>query len=258
MNRKILWRIRMFLALMVLVASCASFSVSASEVSNLRLNRTSVTLTVGKKTNLKVKGKPRKANVRWSSENKKIAVVNKNGKVTAKKAGTTKITAKVGKKKLICKVKVKNVMSADQETQSPEPAATNTQSPEPAVPNANNVWTPMYTTLSSGVICYSFDSANVWTVRALPMKLSYNKDGNLVADIRFFNWSGNNFYLKGFYAKIMDANQSVIAEGFFAPDVSLPSMCTHTFTGIFSSAGATKQVVNLADQKTIYYEIVAY
>ena len=43
----------------------------------------------------------------WKSANKKIATVKK-GKITAKKAGKTTITAKVGSKTLKCKVTVEN------------------------------------------------------------------------------------------------------------------------------------------------------
>ena len=43
----------------------------------------------------------------YSSSNKKVAVVNQDGKVTAKKKGTAKITVKIGKIKKVCKVTVK-------------------------------------------------------------------------------------------------------------------------------------------------------
>ena len=45
--------------------------------------------------------------VKWSSKSKKIATVDKNGKVTAKKPGKTYIIAKVGTKTFRCKVVVR-------------------------------------------------------------------------------------------------------------------------------------------------------
>lgn len=45
--------------------------------------------------------------ITWKSSDKKIATVDKNGKVTAKAAGSCKITATVGDQKLVCKVTVK-------------------------------------------------------------------------------------------------------------------------------------------------------
>lgn len=70
----------------------------------VKLNKKNVTLLQYKTVKLKVKGTKKK--VKWSSNNKKVATVNKNGKVTAKKPGTATITAKVGKKKYKCKVTV--------------------------------------------------------------------------------------------------------------------------------------------------------
>lgn len=60
----------------------------------------SFSLRKGRKLKLKLKGK-----YKWKSSNKKIAIVKK-GTVTAKKSGTVKITAKKGKKKKTCKIRV--------------------------------------------------------------------------------------------------------------------------------------------------------
>ena len=48
---------------------------------------------------------------KWSSSNKKIATVTKNGKVTAKKNGKCNIICKIGKKKYTIPVKVENPVS---------------------------------------------------------------------------------------------------------------------------------------------------
>lgn len=69
-----------------------------------RLNKGKVSLRIGTSYKLKVKG--RKRTVTWRSSKKKIATVSKKGKVTAKKAGTATITAKIGKKRLRCQVTV--------------------------------------------------------------------------------------------------------------------------------------------------------
>ncbi len=69
-----------------------------------RLNKTKLTISVGQKVTLKVKGSRKK--VKWSSSNKKVATVNQKGKVRAKKAGKATITAKIGKKKYRCKITV--------------------------------------------------------------------------------------------------------------------------------------------------------
>ena len=71
----------------------------------VKLNKKKLVLTVGKKAKLKMKGTKKK--VKWSSSKKKIATVTKKGVVKAKKKGTAKIVAKIGKKKYTCKVVVK-------------------------------------------------------------------------------------------------------------------------------------------------------
>lgn len=78
-----------------------------SEAAAIKLNKSSLTLTVGNTSNLKVKGAKAKK-VKWSSSKKSVATVTSKGKVRAKTTGNATITAKVSKKKLRCKVSVKS------------------------------------------------------------------------------------------------------------------------------------------------------
>ena len=55
-----------------------------------KLSRASLTLTVGQSRKLSVSNAK---NVKWTSSNKKVATVNKNGTVKAKKSGKETITA---------------------------------------------------------------------------------------------------------------------------------------------------------------------
>ncbi len=75
-----------------------------AQAATVKLNKKSVTLIKGQTTTLKMKGTSKK--VTWSSSKESIATVSSKGKVTAKKKGTTTITAKVGGKKYTCKVTV--------------------------------------------------------------------------------------------------------------------------------------------------------
>lgn len=70
-----------------------------------KLNKTKTTLIKGKKVKLKVTGATKK--IKWSTNKKKVATVNSQGVVRARGKGTAKITAKVGKRRLICRVTVK-------------------------------------------------------------------------------------------------------------------------------------------------------
>lgn len=92
-----------FLILAMLTLTCTTkHTVNAG---NVYLNYSWYMITAGSSFDLKVMGTSKK--VKWSSSNKKIASVNKKGKVTAKKAGKVTITAKVSRKKYKCKVTVK-------------------------------------------------------------------------------------------------------------------------------------------------------
>ena len=72
--------------------------------SKIKLNKTSAFVVKGKSIQLRVKGT--KAKVKWFSKSKKIAVVNRYGKVKGKSIGTVYIIAKVKGKKLKCFVRV--------------------------------------------------------------------------------------------------------------------------------------------------------
>ena len=79
-------------------------------VSKVQLNKSKITLRVGRKTTLKAAVRPENATVKkvtFTSSKKEVAEVNSKGVVTAKKAGTATITAKVGNKKAVCKITVK-------------------------------------------------------------------------------------------------------------------------------------------------------
>lgn len=86
-------------ALMLVV--CMALPVSAAGI-----NKKKVTVCTGQTIQLKVNGVKKKA--KWTSSNKAVAKVTQKGKVSAKKKGTTTVTAKIGKKKYTCKVTVES------------------------------------------------------------------------------------------------------------------------------------------------------
>lgn len=90
------------LMLVIFLGQVAPTQVQAAKV---KLNKTKATLYVEKTITLKVTGTT--AKVTWKSNNKKVATVSSKGKVTAKKAGTATITARVQKKNYKCKITVK-------------------------------------------------------------------------------------------------------------------------------------------------------
>ncbi|MDO5155784.1 MAG: expansin EXLX1 family cellulose-binding protein [Eubacteriales bacterium] len=90
---------------LVLILGVLGGNEQVNAATKVRLNKTKVTLAVGKKVTLKMKGTKKK--VKWSSSNKKVATVSSKGAVRAKKEGKATVTAKVGTKKYKCKVNVK-------------------------------------------------------------------------------------------------------------------------------------------------------
>ncbi|MBO5487091.1 MAG: Ig-like domain-containing protein [Eubacterium sp.] len=96
--------LRIFFLFVLMVTICFQAESQAKSIKKPKLNKTKLSLTVGKTTTLKVKNTKKK--VSWSSSKKSVATVSKKGKVTAKKKGTATITAKVGKTKLKCKITV--------------------------------------------------------------------------------------------------------------------------------------------------------
>lgn len=135
------------LSLLTLLAAPAD-----SEAASLSLSRKKMTLRPGKSYTLKIRGSKSKK-VKWKSTNKKVATVSKRGKVTARKTGKVKVTAKIKNKKLVCRVTVKNKMkpvlrpTATQKPSAPgnppvqKPTAT--QVPKPTVfPKPTMIPTP--------------------------------------------------------------------------------------------------------------------
>lgn len=94
------------IAISILLVAALIFSMpgTAKAKGKVKLNKTRMSVTIGSTVELKVKNTTKK--VTWSSNKKTVASVNSYGEVTGKKAGTAKITAKVGKKKLTCNVTV--------------------------------------------------------------------------------------------------------------------------------------------------------
>ena len=92
---------RLFVLLALLAVMLLAVPVSAAP----RLSKTRVSLAVGQSFTLKAKGVGKKK-VTWSTASKSIALVSSKGVVKAKRAGTTRITAKVGTWRGTCTVQV--------------------------------------------------------------------------------------------------------------------------------------------------------
>lgn len=138
--------LKRFIVFLLLLLTITLPSTTAQ--AKLRLNSKTglINLHIGKTFKLKVKGNKKKLKVKWSSENKGIATVNKRGVVRARRPGITKIWAKVGKTRLYCAVGVpeeRPVQAMPQPTPMPVPTPTPTPTPLP---------TPTYPEIDDGLI----------------------------------------------------------------------------------------------------------
>jgi len=114
MRDNICWIKKRFATIVLaLVLALSPFSVFSAvnpvqtvEAATVKLNKARRTMKVGQIYKLTVKG-PHGA-VKWKSSKSSVAAVDSRGVVRAKKKGTANIYAQVGKKKLKCRITVKN------------------------------------------------------------------------------------------------------------------------------------------------------
>ena len=152
-GQKCFKRIGVLLTTFLLIVMCLAVDTTTVSAAKIKLSKTKITLTQGKKYQLKVKGTKKKA--KWSSTKKSVATVNKKGVVTAKKKGTAYIKAKVGKKTYKCKVTVKSKKTPEKPAPTPStapivpPSEPTIAPPAPTTPPAAPTVTPSKTPVLS-------------------------------------------------------------------------------------------------------------
>lgn len=134
------------ITLCLISQSLGGTDIAAAKSNMVKLNVSKKTIIAGSSFQLKLKGNvSRKTVVTWKSNNKKVAVVSKKGKVTGKKAGKAQITVMVGRKgkKAVCKVTVQKRTSSAKPTNTP---ASNSENISPSsTPGATNKPNPSAT-----------------------------------------------------------------------------------------------------------------
>ena len=144
-------------------------SAEAAKKKTPKISKTKVTMTITKKktkpaVQLKVKNVSAK-NVKWTTSNKKVATVSKNGKVVAKKKGNAVITVKVkGSKTLRCKVTVKD--NRKPVTKKPAPAPSPNPAPKPDG-ECKHDWVQKEKYIKTQLVCNHglvFNNEEEWTI----------------------------------------------------------------------------------------------
>ncbi len=136
MKWSIMRRIAIGLLLIMVVSVGIPTDAEVQAAKSATINKKKIVLKVGQRCRLKVKGAKKKA--RWKSLKKKVATVSKKGMVKARKKGTAKIVAIVGKKRLVCKVVVQKKDASHNPTTQQNGAATNVSNDNASNANGTN------------------------------------------------------------------------------------------------------------------------
>ncbi len=117
--------------------------LAAKKKKKMKFSKTKITMKVGEDKYLKIKNNTKPKSVKWSTSNKKVVYFDSKSEqdcwLVARKAGTARITAKIGKVKLTCKVTVKKSRNTNRNGNNtfdsiPSPTPATNPSVTPAVP----------------------------------------------------------------------------------------------------------------------------
>ncbi len=192
--------------------------VQSNAAKKVKLNKSKLSLYVGKSYTLKLKSNKKK--IKWSSSRKSIATVSSKGKVKAKKKGTCKITAKVGKKKYVCKVTVKKKLVKNNNDTPEETTKYGSVSGNITyfynnfrgnVPDTN-AKVILLSTSGSGINMPDFSGSSDW---ALPSKINeYNEYGVYATSVDGFGQYTFNNVKVGEYKIIILSNGTTSGSAF--------------------------------------------
>lgn len=99
--KKVMVTMMMLVAVLTISAAPAQAATRTTKL-QMNIKQTKVLKFTKKKL-------PKKAKVSWTSSNKNVVAVNRNGKIIAKRPGTVKITARYKKNKYVYIINVKKV-----------------------------------------------------------------------------------------------------------------------------------------------------
>lgn len=193
-------RKNMLLSFILTLAMVMGLSVpSANAAKAVKLNTKKATITVGKTKKIKVKNTKKKA--KWSiKKGKKYIKLTKKKKnsvtVKAKKKGKAVVQAKIGKKKLTCKITVvkkkKNIADDDKQRQatktpvSPTKAAP-TSSPTPTPPSSNTDTPPSSTPETVKNLVIDLSKCGTTTFSASPAKIDFSSQLDSRFDLSLYS-----------------------------------------------------------------------
>lgn len=206
------------------------------------LNKAKVSIKVGNSYTLKLSGTTQK--VTWKSSNTSVATVNSKGVISAKKAGTAKVTATVLKKKYTCTVTVskKNTNKFN------------------ATEAKKNISVQLHDT-GNGVIAILKNNNNYPV--SVSAKLVYYKDGKMLDTSSDYNYAFENGRECALhFTPPYDSNFNTVDYDDYKLNLSLEDaltsskiMCASKIE-ISSNIGADKVIAEVTNTSTDYLEFI--
>lgn len=140
--------VAVLLIISVILSMLPCKDLAAKKKKKMKFSKTKITMKVGEDRYLKIKNNTKPKSVKWSTSNKKVVYFDSKSEqdcwLVAQKAGTARITAKIGKVKLTCKVTVKKNRSTNGEGNKISTSIpTSTNPPTSSTPVTNPVVTPL-------------------------------------------------------------------------------------------------------------------
>lgn len=136
----------LFVSFALVLALIAGISAPQTDAAGkLKLSSKKVTIKVGQKKTIKVKNTKKKATWKIKKGKKYISLKNKNKKsvtIKGKKKGKAVVTAKVGKKKLTCKVTVKTEVTQANDTPKSSATPKSSTTPGPTMTDKQGTSSP--------------------------------------------------------------------------------------------------------------------
>lgn len=170
------------------------------ELISIALDKTSLTMEAGNTAQLNVSYLPSYTTddktITWSTDNANIATVDGNGKVTAKSAGSTVITATCGTKTATCNVVVRDLRFTIQNINNESGTFTVRTSRLNELANASGVRVAVWSAENGqdDLVWYSmkYYGANTWGIN-VPI-YNHKSKGTYYAHMYLENANGNAFF----------------------------------------------------------------
>lgn len=184
------------------------------KIENKKVTNKTYKMKQGDRKEIKVNASPKKDEkaIKFTTSNKKVATVNKNGRVTAKKAGNAKITATVRlrktgkrgvwvKKSAWVKIKVTNDASSDKTNDTPATEPPVTPTPDSATQESSATESPDVTHTSDISESPSVTDNSLSTPTSTSA-ISENRKNVVV----YFSCTDNTKTIAGYVAESTDAD----------------------------------------------------